>query len=213
MEHNLHGRRRTGQLPITARRVGAVLLMPVLAMSFAGCGSTIRQTNASAPKPSPPPEAPVATAEPPEEYSPHAAEDGLPGPSQDDSRDEPPTSSSPPSPPSPPSRTTPPTRPPTKRGVKAGAGAADGTNLAACRDGACEVAVKPGDVIRFGRRAKVGPELRQLKVIRVGRDGATLRMPSGTVTTSHGRLELNSLRISTRGLRDGRAILKITHRG
>ena len=69
---------------------------------------------------------------------------------------------------------------------------ADGTNLKACEDGACEVEIKVGDVIRFGKQVKSTPPLTSLTVIAMSSDGPTLATSSGMTTTAYGGITFNN---------------------
>ena len=73
----------------------------------------------------------------------------------------------------------------------AGPKAADGTHLDACNDGACEVEIKTGDVIRFGSQVKTKPRYDSLTVLGVISDGPTLLLSSGMTTTAYGTIEIN----------------------
>jgi hypothetical protein len=69
--------------------------------------------------------------------------------------------------------------------------AADGRKLSACHDGECEVVVKKGDVIRFGTAVKTKPRVDRLTVVAIGENGPVLALPSGTITTANGTIEIN----------------------
>lgn len=56
--------------------------------------------------------------------------------------------------------------------------AADGTNLAACEDGTCEVEIKSGDMLTIRGE--------QFTVVSVSPEGMTMVLPSGTVASLGG---------------------------
>ena len=65
--------------------------------------------------------------------------------------------------------------------------AADGRNLRACRDGKCEVVVKPGDVIRFNDKVGAGP-----LTITVYGGQLAIMTSSGFTSTVNGEATLES---------------------
>lgn len=92
--------------------------------------------------------------------------------------------------------------------------AADGTNLEACLDGACEVEVKLGDVIPFGRHIEATPPLTTLTVIAMDADGPMLSDPSGFASTIRGSVTMNdAISIETLYADGTRALLRISLAG
>jgi hypothetical protein len=69
--------------------------------------------------------------------------------------------------------------------------AANGTNLATCVDATCEVEIKVGDIIRFGRQVHTSPRIDRLVVVSVDDDGANFLVPSGAIIGGGGTLILN----------------------
>lgn len=82
--------------------------------------------------------------------------------------------------------------------------AADGTNLRACQDRTCEVAIRPGDAIPVDT-------LGILTVANVTADGITMVMPAGGVLTfSGGEFTINdTIVITTLRLELGAAIIRV----
>ena len=88
---------------------------------------------------------------------------------------------------------------------------ADGTNLDACNDGACEVEIKTGDVIRFGSQVKTEPRVDSLTVVGVTSNGPTLLLSSGMTTTAYGGIEINGgIRLDTVYAEGNRAVVRIS---
>lgn len=113
--------------------------------------------------------------------------------------------------PPPPTTTTTTTTQPTTTTETAPPTAADGTNLAACADGVCEVEVKLGDVIQFNGQVKSTPPLTSLTVIEMGPDGPMLADPSGFASTVNGSITMNDvLNIETLYADGTRALLKLS---
>ncbi|WP_205669032.1 hypothetical protein [Amycolatopsis suaedae] len=115
----------------------------------------------------------------------------------------PPPPSAPPPPPPPPSpTTTTPTAPPKP---------ADGTNLRACTDGACEVEIKEGDVIRFGKQVKATPRIDALTILRVSADGVMVSMSGGMIGTFNGSVTMNNaVNMEMLHVADGSAVVRIS---
>ncbi|MDQ1032660.1 hypothetical protein QF035_010242 [Streptomyces umbrinus] len=89
--------------------------------------------------------------------------------------------------------------------------AADGANLDACNDGACEVEIKTGDVIRFGSQVKTKPRVDSLTVVGVTRNGPTLLLSSGVTTTAYGGIEINGgISLGTVYAEGNRAVVRIS---
>lgn len=81
--------------------------------------------------------------------------------------------------------------------------AADGTNLQACRDAVCEVAIKVSDVIPVDR-------LGALPVVGIDGTSVTLVMPGGAIMTFDGELTINDTIVVTNLRTDaGSAIVRI----
>ncbi|WP_370945491.1 hypothetical protein AB5J62_41305 [Amycolatopsis sp. cg5] len=68
---------------------------------------------------------------------------------------------------------------------------ADGRNLKACSDGACEVEVKAGDVIRFGKQVKSTPKTEFIAVVSTGTDGIYFQLDGGFGGTINGTATMN----------------------
>ncbi|WP_280882996.1 hypothetical protein [Streptomyces pseudovenezuelae] len=89
--------------------------------------------------------------------------------------------------------------------------AADGRHLDACNDGACEVEIKTGDVIRFGSQVKTKPRVDSSTVVGVTSDGPTLLLPSGMTTTAYGGIEINGgISLETVHAEGNRAVIRIS---
>lgn len=69
---------------------------------------------------------------------------------------------------------------------------ADGRNLKACSDGACEVEVKAGDVIRFGKQVKSTPKISYVAVMSTGADGIYFQLDSSFGGSINGTVTLNN---------------------
>ncbi len=69
--------------------------------------------------------------------------------------------------------------------------AADGTDLAACVDGDCEVEIQVGDVIRFGRQVRTEPRISTLRVVSVEPRSVMFALPSGSMIGGFGVLGIN----------------------
>ncbi|MBG0850429.1 hypothetical protein I2W78_00755 [Streptomyces spinoverrucosus] len=92
--------------------------------------------------------------------------------------------------------------------------AADGRNLDACTDGACEVEIEAGDAISFGSQVTTEPRVDSLFVVSVDAEGPTLALSSGMTTTAYGVIEINhGLRIETVHTDGTRATIKISRIG
>ncbi|WP_414941012.1 hypothetical protein [Amycolatopsis sp. cmx-11-51] len=87
--------------------------------------------------------------------------------------------------------------------------AADGTDLKACRDGDCEVILKPKDKIAFEARLRVT----HIAVDSVSADGVTLSaaLPSGTRSSFSGSAgATNGIAYTVNAVKDGKAVVKFT---
>ncbi|WP_091288509.1 hypothetical protein [Amycolatopsis xylanica] len=69
---------------------------------------------------------------------------------------------------------------------------ADGRNLKACSDGVCEVEVKAGDLIRFGKQVKSTPKLDYVVIVSTSADGIYFQLGSGFGGTINGTVTLNN---------------------
>ncbi|MFK0250981.1 hypothetical protein ACIQUM_40330 [Amycolatopsis azurea] len=102
--------------------------------------------------------------------------------------------------------------PPSSSGIAQPAGplvAANGTDLKSCRDGDCEVIVKPKDKLAFDARLRVT----SLVVDAVSDSGVTLSaaLPSGGRSTiSGGAGQTNGIAYKVTAVKDGKAVLKFT---
>ncbi|OLZ46376.1 hypothetical protein BS329_29440 [Amycolatopsis coloradensis] len=87
--------------------------------------------------------------------------------------------------------------------------AANGTDLKSCRDGDCEVILKPKDKIAFDARLRVT----YLAVDSVSADSVTLSaaLPSGTRTSISGNAGgTNGIAYTVTAIKDGKAVVKFT---
>lgn len=87
--------------------------------------------------------------------------------------------------------------------------AANGTDLKSCRDGDCEVILKPKDKIAFEARLRVT----YIAVDSVSADSVTLSaaLPSGTRTTISGSAGgTNGIAYTVTAIKDGKAVVNFT---
>lgn len=87
--------------------------------------------------------------------------------------------------------------------------AANGTDLKSCRDGDCEVILKPKDKIAFEARLRVT----YIAIDSVSADSVTLSaaLPGGTRTTIGGSAGgTNGIGYRVTAIKDGRAVVKFT---
>ncbi|TDB94042.1 hypothetical protein [Actinomadura sp. 7K534] len=113
-------------------------------------------------------------------------------------------------PPTPAPLTTPPPSASPSQSVPFPSTAADGRNLAACRDGECEVVVRKGDVLSFGAAIDTDP----LTVLSAG-DTFTVTDPSGftaSVGGAGGRLQTGSVQIEVGESVGNRTAIRISPR-
>ncbi len=102
--------------------------------------------------------------------------------------------------------------PPSSSGVAHPAGplaAAQGTDLKSCRDGDCEVILKPKDKIAFEARLRVT----YIAVDAVSDDGVTLSaaLPSGARASFSGSAgRTNGISYTVSAVKDGKAVVKFT---
>ncbi|OXM56626.1 hypothetical protein CFP71_12390 [Amycolatopsis thailandensis] len=102
--------------------------------------------------------------------------------------------------------------PPSSSGIAQPTGplvAENGTDLKSCRDGDCEVIVKPKDKLAFDARLRVT----SLTVDAVSASGVTLSaaLPSGGRSTiSGGAGQTNGIAYRVTAIKDGKAVLKFT---
>ncbi|MFJ9885406.1 hypothetical protein ACIQRW_06060 [Streptomyces sp. NPDC091287] len=87
--------------------------------------------------------------------------------------------------------------------------AADGTDLAACGDGTCEVEVKTGDVISV----KSSSGVEEFMITGFGEGGATVAVgpfDNPMTTTVNGGVKINGVSLEITPLNDKRAIAKVS---
>ncbi|MFD8499429.1 hypothetical protein [Amycolatopsis sp. NPDC059657] len=69
---------------------------------------------------------------------------------------------------------------------------ADGRNLKACSDGVCEVEVKAGDMIRFGKEVKSTPKTNYVAIVNTSANGIYFQLDGGFGGTFNGTSTLNN---------------------
>ncbi|TDC70151.1 hypothetical protein E1200_06050 [Actinomadura sp. GC306] len=113
-------------------------------------------------------------------------------------------------PPSPAPLTTPPVSAAPSQSAPRPSTVSDGRDLAACRDGDCEVILKEGDVLRFGTGLETDP----LTVVRAG-ETLTITDPSGftaSVGGAGGKLQTGAVQIQVGESAGKRTAVRISPR-